>query len=184
MINIYNSAGVNVTNNITAGDTLSYTVPAGQGGAYYARVSSASTTTVSFWMDWDGGNNEIPIAFSGQDLYLDNGYFGFNGVGGTVYGTSSAGLENSWHLVTAVFVDGNGTNDQLWIDGVQQALAATRGRSAGRRWPPPRRPSATTSTTATPSPASSTRSPTSTAPSPPPRSPPSTTPATAAAIAR
>ena len=65
VLNIYNAAGMNVTNNITAGNTLSYTVPAGAGGAYYARVSSASTTTVSFWMNWNGTNSEIPIGFGG-----------------------------------------------------------------------------------------------------------------------
>ncbi len=86
VLNVYNSAGVNETNDITAGDSLSYTVPAS--GTYYARVSSASTTTVSFWMDWNGTNNEIPIGLSGEDLYLYNGYFGFGGVGGTVYGAS------------------------------------------------------------------------------------------------
>ena len=125
VLNIYNSSGTNLTNNITAGNSLSYTVPAS--GAYYARVSSASTTTVSFWMDWNGTNNEIPLGLSGEDLYFDNGEFGFNGVGPNVYGISSASLKNSWHLVTAVFVDGNGTNDQLWIDGVKQTLTQYSG---------------------------------------------------------
>ena len=126
VLNIYNSAGTNLTNNVTAGNTLSYTVPAGQGGAYYARVSSASTTTVSFWMNWNGTNNEVPISFAGYDLYLDNGSFGFAD-NGDVYGISSAGLAGSWHLVTAVFVDGNTAGDQLWIDGVQQTLTARVG---------------------------------------------------------
>ncbi len=131
VLNIYNAAGTNETNNVTAGNTLSYTVPAGQGGTYYARVSSASTTTVSFWMDWNGTNNEMPIAFGGYDLYLDSGSFGFDTNNNNVYGISSAGLANSWHLVTAVFVDGNVTGDQLWIDGVQQTLTQRQGTIGG-----------------------------------------------------
>ena len=128
VLNIYNSAGTNLTNNVTAGNTLSYTVPTGQGGVYYARVSSASTTTVSFWMNWNGTNNEIPISFAGYDLYLDNGSFGFNTGNGDVYGIQDpSGLANSWHLITAVFVDGSAMHDQLWIDGVQQTLAQQQG---------------------------------------------------------
>ena len=125
VLNIYNAAGTNLTNNITAGNTLSYTVPAGAGGTYYARVSSASTTTVSFWMDWNGsfGNGgEMPISFVGYDLAFYNNSFGFNTANGDIYGISSAGLTNTWHLVTAVFTDGNVTHNQLWIDGVQQTL--------------------------------------------------------------
>ena len=138
VLNIYNSAGTNLTNNLVAGNSLSYTVPAGQGGTYYARVSSASVTTVSFWMDWNGSNNngngEVPISFAGYDLYLHSGYFGFD-TNGDVYGISSTGLANGWHLVTAVFGDGSYAQDQLWIDGVQQTLSQSRGAlPAPYRW--------------------------------------------------
>ena len=157
VLNVYNSAGTNLTNNLVAGNTLSYTVPAGAGGTYYARVSSASTTTVSFWMDWNGtGSNEVPISFGGYGLWLDNGSFGFD-INGDVYGISSAGLANSWHLVTAVFVDGNDTKGQLYIDGVLQTLTARAGHVRQRRWSPPAPPSATTSAGASPSPARWTR---------------------------
>ncbi len=132
VLNIYNAAGTNETNNVTAGNTLSYTVPAGQGGTYYARVSSASTTTVSFWMNWNGTNSEMPISFSNNyNLFLNSGSFGFDTNESYVYGISSAGLANSWHLVTAVFVDGVVTNDQLWIDGVQQTLTQRVGTTVG-----------------------------------------------------
>ena len=133
VLNIYNSAGTNLTNNLVAGNSLSYTVPAGQGGTYYARVSSASVTTVSFWMDWNGSNNsgngEVPISFANYCLYLHNGYFGFD-TNGDVYGISSTGLANGWHMVTAVFGDGSYAQDQLWIDGVQQTLSE-QGSPAG-----------------------------------------------------
>ncbi len=136
VLNIYNAAGVNLTNNTAAGATLTYTVPAGQGGAYYARVSSASQTTVSFWMNWNGIENEVPISFSSNypmSLWLDNGSFGFNYTGsGDLYGISSAGLANTWHLVTATFTDGSASQDQLWIDGVKQTLTPAFGqRGAG-----------------------------------------------------
>ncbi len=133
VLNIYNSSGVNLTNNITAGNTLSYTVPAGAGGTYYAGVSSASTTTLSFWMDWNGTNNEVPIGLGGYDLYLDSGYFGLDDNNGDIYGISSAGLANSWHLVTAVFVDGTETLGQLWIDGAQQTLTQKQRTPASGR---------------------------------------------------
>ena len=129
VLNIFNSAGTNLTNNTAAGNTLSYTVPPGAGGSYYARVSSASVMTVSFWMDWNGTNGECPISFLGYPLYLDNGSFGFDS-NGDVYGISSASLVNSWHFVTAVFVDGSYVNDQLWIDGVKQTLTQRQGSPA------------------------------------------------------
>ena len=135
VLNIFNAAGTNLTNNTAAGNTLSYTVPAGAGGSYYARVSSASAMTVSFWMDWNGSNNngngECPISFLGYPLYLQNGSFGFDTNNGSdLYGISSAGLANNWHLVTAVFVDGGYANDQLWIDGVKQTLTQRQGSPA------------------------------------------------------
>ena len=53
-------------------------------------MSSASTTTVSFWMDWNGTNNEMPISFgSNYGLYLDNGYFGFTTATATSTGSAA-----------------------------------------------------------------------------------------------
>ncbi len=45
VLNIYNAAGTNLTNNTTASTSLSYTVPTGQAGTYYARVSASSGTS-------------------------------------------------------------------------------------------------------------------------------------------
>ena len=42
VLNVYNSSGVNLTNNVSATSSLSYTVPSGQSGTYYAAVSSAA----------------------------------------------------------------------------------------------------------------------------------------------
>ncbi len=84
----------------------------------------------------------MPISFFGEYLYLDSGYFGFDDNGNDVYGISSAGLANGWHLVTATFVDGNDTKGQLWIDGVQQTLTQCQGTSGGASLVHPRRRSA------------------------------------------
>ena len=129
VLNVYNSAGTNLTNNLIAGNSFSYTVPAGAGGTYYARVSSASTTTVSFWMDWNGTSNEFPISFGGYGLWLYSGSFGFSNGESDIYGIASTNLANAWHLVTATFVDGNDTKGQLYIDGVLQTLSQRYGTS-------------------------------------------------------
>lgn len=86
--------------------------------------------TVSFWMDWDGTKLGIPISFYNYDLELVNGGFGFNTNNNDILGISSAGLTNQWHFVTAVFVNGNVSQNQLWIDGVQQTLTQRQGAPA------------------------------------------------------
>ena len=85
-------------------------------------------------MNWDGSTNgtngEVPISFGGSpgyDLWLQNGFFGFNVGASDIYGISSAGLANQWHFVTAVFKNALETNDLLYIDGVQQGLSMKQG---------------------------------------------------------
>jgi titin len=75
-------------------------------------------------MDWNGKDDVSPISFSGvYSLRFNNfyGLFGFQ-TNTNLYGISSAGLVNQWHFVTAVMVNGDVTQDQLWIDGVEQVL--------------------------------------------------------------
>ncbi|MCY2986427.1 MAG: FG-GAP-like repeat-containing protein [Planctomycetota bacterium] len=117
------------------GSGLTYTVPAGGDGTYYARVvAPAAAATVSFWMNWNGANAVMPIGFSSYDLYFYGGNFCFNTAtgGGDIFGISSAGLANAWHFVTAVFTHGDATQNQLWIDGARQTLTQRMGSSAGR----------------------------------------------------
>src|SRR5262249_36511891 len=129
---VVNAAGTAVAA-AAPGAGLSYTIPSGKDGTYYARVNgTAPALTVSFWMNWNGGDNQMPVGLSGYDLYLSGGSFGFNTGNSDVYGISSAGLANAWHLVTAVFTNGDATQNQLYIDGVQQALSQRAGNSAGR----------------------------------------------------
>ncbi len=46
VLNVYNSSGVNLTNNVTPGNSLIYTVPSGQSGTYYANVTSVVPQSV------------------------------------------------------------------------------------------------------------------------------------------
>ncbi|HUY32931.1 MAG TPA: PKD domain-containing protein [Pirellulales bacterium] len=106
------------------------------GGNVAANIPQLNTTTgaqntVSFWMKWDGTNTQMPIAFgfngNTYDLELDNGYLAFNTGNNDLYGVSSAALANQWHLITAIFTNGNVSQNQLWIDGVQQTLSQVLG---------------------------------------------------------
>jgi hypothetical protein len=103
-------------------------------------TSPGGWTTVSFWMNWDGsGNWQMPIGFRYYDLLLAGGNIGFNTAAGDLYGASSAGLANRWVYITAAFTNGAATQNQLWINGVQQSLSQVFGSTG----------SATVSTTAT-----------------------------------
>ena len=90
-------------------------------------TTAAAQTSVAFWMYWDGSNSRIPLSFDTYDLWLNSGHFGFNTKNSDVYGIASTGLANSWHHVVAVFTNGSVTNNQLWIDGVQQTLTQRLG---------------------------------------------------------
>ncbi len=88
--------------------------------------------SVSFWMNWNGADAVIPVGFQSYDLYIQGGYIGFNTGQGDLYGTSSAGLANGWHQIVAIFNNGNVTQCQLYIDGVQQTLSQVYGTPASR----------------------------------------------------
>ena len=85
-------------------------------------LSGGGKNSVSFWMYWDGGNNQMPFGFALHDLWLQGGSFGFNSASSDIFGISSVGLANGWHHVSAVFTNGNIAANKLWIDGVPQAL--------------------------------------------------------------
>jgi len=89
-------------------------------------TSAGAKTTVTFWMYWDGTNSVMPFGWYRHDLWFVDGFFGFNTGAGDVYGISSVGLENGWHHVTAVFVNGSVHSERLFIDGVEQSLSQLR----------------------------------------------------------
>lgn len=102
--------------------------------------------TVSFWMYWTGGYDELPISFSTGSTsayslwladYTPPPCFGFNtGNGGGVsnedaYGIDPTSLANNWVYVTAIFYNGAYTgNSQLYINGVQQSLSQCYGSAS------------------------------------------------------
>ncbi len=88
-----------------------------------AATATGDRTTVSFWMYWDGTNAVMPFGWDQYDLYLYNTHFGFHTYGGGIYGMSSAGLDNGWHHVVAVFTTQDVYKNQLFIDGVEQSLS-------------------------------------------------------------
>src|SRR5262249_49049243 len=122
-----------VANSAPGAGSLSYTIPAGGDGAYYARVTVGGADTVSFWMNWNGSENIMPVGFSSYDLYFIGGGFGFNTANSDLWGMSSARLANSWHFVTAVFANGDPTQSQLYIDGVKQNLTQRTGTTITSR---------------------------------------------------
>ena len=85
-------------------------------------LSLGGKNSVSFWMYWDGGNNQMPFGFEHYDLWLRDGAFGFNSAASDIYGIPSAGLAYGWHHVAAMFTNGKMLSNKLWIDGVPQVL--------------------------------------------------------------
>ncbi|MFQ3248461.1 MAG: MSHA biogenesis protein MshQ [Glaciecola sp.] len=80
-------------------------------------------TTVTFWMYWDGTNSVMPIGWNFHNIWMVSNLIGFNTWNNDLLGTSSAGLANSWHHITAEFTNGNASQNRLFIDGVEQTLA-------------------------------------------------------------
>ncbi|GAA5131715.1 hypothetical protein GCM10025767_04340 [Thalassotalea piscium] len=84
-------------------------------------------TTVTFWMNWDGTDNVMPVGWYLHDIWIFDGFMGFNTGAGDIYGISSAGLANGWHHVAVEFTNGSVTSNKMYIDGVEQVLAQRRG---------------------------------------------------------
>lgn len=89
-------------------------------------TTAGATTSVAFWMYWDGSNSVMPFGWKYHDLWFYGGNFGFNSASGDIYGMSSSGLANGWHHVAAIFTNGDIHSDKLYIDGVQQSLSQVR----------------------------------------------------------
>ncbi len=98
--------------------------------------AEADAVTVSFWMKWDGQDNAMPISFGLYDIWIKGGAIGFNSFSEEIYGQTladlelsegSTGLANEWHHITAVFVDGDITQNKMYIDGISQDLSLVLG---------------------------------------------------------
>lgn len=92
-------------------------------GGLPVNLAAGAKTSVSFWMYWDGTDSVMPIGWFRHDLWLVGGHFGFNTGNSDVFGIASAGLANRWVHVVAVFTNGNVAADELYIDGVAQAMS-------------------------------------------------------------
>jgi len=92
-------------------------------GGLPVNLAASAKTSVSFWMYWDGTDSVMPIGWFRHDLWLVGGHFGFNTGNSDVFGIASAGLANRWVHVVAVFTNGNVAADELYIDGVAQAMS-------------------------------------------------------------
>lgn len=90
-------------------------------------TATGAKTSVSFWMNWDGTNNIMPMGWNKHDLWLVSGYFGFNTWSNDVTGISSSGLAYGWHHVVAVFTNGSVSNNKLYIDGVLKTISSKVG---------------------------------------------------------
>lgn len=94
--------------------------------------AAGATTTVEFWMKWDGSDNVMPFGFDRYDLWLYSGGFGFNTGNSDLYGVSSAGLAGRWVHVVATFTNGDVTKNRLLVDGVEQTLTQRNGIPVAR----------------------------------------------------
>jgi hypothetical protein len=137
-----NFVGTDATGTKALGASLAYGFRGGIGQNANAALNipqlntnPGAATTVSFWMDWNGmdaNRGIIPIGFADYVLLIHANF----GASPAVYFNIAAadvsfglqdvapinGLAGQWHLITAVFVNSNMAQDQLWIDGVQQTL--------------------------------------------------------------
>ena len=96
-------------------------------------TSNGVKTTVTFWMNWDGTDNVMPIGWNFHDIWIRNGSIGFNTWSSDVYGTSSAGLANGWHHIAVEFTNGSVTSNRMYIDGVEQVLTQRFGSPTNSR---------------------------------------------------
>jgi hypothetical protein len=82
---------------------------------------------ISFWMYWDGSygtDGVMPIGFYKYDLWLRNGYFGWNTSAADIYGIDFPASEyaNKWLHVVVNFKTGS-YGDTMYINGVKQVLS-------------------------------------------------------------
>jgi MSHA biogenesis protein MshQ len=90
-------------------------------------------TTVTFWMNWNGTNNTMPIGWYLHDIWITGSSIGFNTGNGDLYGTSNAGLANGWHHISVEFTNGSVTGNKIFIDGIEKTLTQRQGSPVNSR---------------------------------------------------
>ncbi len=119
------------------------------GGAFDVSGLAVNTTTktytsVSFWMNWNGGDDMMPVGFNRYALWIKSfvingvtskfiGFTTFNRndmiggeIGSGAFGTNLLG----WHHVVAVFFNGSTNQNQLYIDGVSKTATLSQRNGA------------------------------------------------------
>ena len=84
-------------------------------------------TTVTFWMNWDGTNNIMPIGWDKHNIWIRDGNIGFNTGANDIYGMSSDGLANRWLHIAVEFTNGSVTSNRIHINGEERVLTQRRG---------------------------------------------------------
>ena len=82
-------------------------------------------------MKWDGSLSPSQMPFiwgSAYDLFISGGNFGFNTfASGDLLGINDDILDDQWVHVAAVINNGDGTTNELFINGVSQVLSEKAG---------------------------------------------------------
>ncbi len=85
-------------------------------------------TSLSFWVYWDGSNDDVVISWNKHDLWFGKYKFGFNTWSNDNYGTNSSSFLQGWHHVAAVFVNGYFYAPTLYINGNKKQLSSAYNR--------------------------------------------------------
>jgi hypothetical protein len=99
-------------------------------------TASEAKNTITFWMYWDGGDQEVPFAWSPSSGYYSlffntgNDCFGFNTGAGDCWGISTTGLSGSWKHIVAEFNNGDVQQSKIYVNGLAQTLTQRMGSAA------------------------------------------------------
>lgn len=91
-------------------------------------VNDGEYNSVSFWMYWNGVDQDMPFSFNGvYDVAFYSSMFGFNTGNADMVGISPSGLAHRWVHVVASFVNGipNTSSSELYIDGIKKSLSGS-----------------------------------------------------------
>ena len=91
-------------------------------------------TTVTFWMNWDGTNNVMPIGWNFHDIWMTSGLMGFNTWNNDLRGISTSGFANTWLHVAVEFTNGSVDSNKIFIDGIEQSLTQYNNANTSRAY--------------------------------------------------
>ncbi|MBL4712650.1 MAG: tandem-95 repeat protein, partial [Gammaproteobacteria bacterium] len=91
--------------------------------------AAGAKTTVSMWIQANPeGGWEMLAASDRYDMVMLNGDIGFNTARGDMFGSDASELaDGEWHHIVGVFTNGDITQNQIFIDGVEQAMSQIQG---------------------------------------------------------